>query len=111
MLNKRAQNWNLLSNNQTIATYRAEIIKLPNSGLRFEVAVSLNLCSSGLLERMCQLQDSSFSESLAKNLQAHGQPLSRLPAGHRNARNSGERSCNSIYISEIHGQRVNRPFA
>jgi hypothetical protein len=85
---------------------QAEIIECAEQRLerfRFDVPVGLNLCSTGSLERMCQLQDSRFSESLAKNLQAHRKPLSRLPAWHRNARNSGERSCNRIDISEIHG--------
>jgi len=86
-VNEPAQNRNLLSE-----TRRYGNLKPGNPTV-------LNECSSGSLECIRQLQDSPFAEGLAENLQAHGQSLGRLPAGYRDTRNSGERSCNCIYVS------------
>lgn len=48
----------------------------------------LDLCSPGFLEGMRELQDSSFSERLTEDLQAHGQAFGRSATGNGDAGHS-----------------------
>src|ERR1700722_8708544 len=62
--------------------------------------------TAGLFKRASQLQYACFAEVRPQNLHADGKLLFRYPAWNRNARNPCQRSCNCIYISQIHLQRV-----
>src|SRR6267378_1732285 len=66
---------------------------------------------SRLLESMGQLQDARLSKRRAKDLQADRQLTVDLATWHGNARNPRQRSCNCIYISKIHLERISSTLA